>query len=80
MRAGYRGAAGRRRLRRTAPPVGGILQVRARAPDPDLIDQVAADDDRAAYWLDRLRRVAAITLDGTFVTGRIAARRGMIER
>ena len=42
-------------------PIGGFLDVRARAPDPDLIDRVAADADRTAYWRDRLRRVAILT-------------------
>ncbi|HEY7814486.1 MAG TPA: o-succinylbenzoate synthase [Nakamurella sp.] len=46
-------------------PIGGFLDVCARAPDPDLIERVAADADRTAYWMDRLRRVAAIMRGGT---------------
>lgn len=51
-------------------PVDGVLGVRDRAPDPDLLDDVAADPSTTAYWLDRLRAVAAITRLGTLVTGR----------
>lgn len=51
-------------------PVGGFLSVRDRAPDPDRIGRVAADAERTADWLARLRRVVEITPDGTFGTGR----------
>lgn len=51
-------------------PVDGILPVGGRAPEPGRIDRVAADPERTAAWLARLRRVAAITPDGTFDSGR----------
>jgi O-succinylbenzoate synthase len=51
-------------------PVGGFLTSGSRAPDPDRIDQVAADPAGTTYWLDRLRRVARLTGNGTFGSGR----------
>ncbi len=42
-------------------PVDGALTVAAPAPEPDRIDEVAADDDRAGYWRARLLRVAMLT-------------------
>jgi hypothetical protein len=46
-------------------PTGGFLEVPTRAPVPDLIDRVAADADRTAYWTARLRRVAILTRSRT---------------
>jgi len=45
------------------PPtvVDGMLPV--LRPDPDLVDEVAADDETAARWADRLRRVEALAAD-----------------
>lgn len=60
-------------------PVGGFLAFTERAPDPDRIDEVAADPARTAYWLDRLHRVAAITPDGTFGSGRTDRSAARIE-
>lgn len=40
-------------------PVRGALPVPRRAPEPVAADGVAAPDDRAAWWLARLDRVAA---------------------
>jgi O-succinylbenzoate synthase len=53
-----------------ARPVGGFLTATDRAPEPDRIDQVGADPATTTYWLDRLRRVARITVSGTFGSGR----------
>jgi len=50
-------------------PVDGCLDVPPRAPDPDLIDEVAADPERTAFWRRRLHRVAGVTWPGTFGTG-----------
>ncbi|HEY5880369.1 MAG TPA: o-succinylbenzoate synthase [Nakamurella sp.] len=61
-------------------PIAGFLDVPARAPEPELIDEVAAGAEGTAYWTARLHRVAAITPGGTFVTGRIGSGHGMIER
>ncbi len=61
-------------------PAGGVLAAGPRAPDPDRIDAVAADPDRTAYWLDRLRRVADITLGGTFGSGRSLPPSARIEQ
>lgn len=49
-------------------PVGGLLPVRSRAPEPDLIADWTADDDIAAYWHARLRRVADLLLTQRFST------------
>lgn len=51
-------------------PMHGLLPVLDRAPEPLLIDEVTPDADRTAYWIDRLRTVAAIMRSGTKVTGR----------
>jgi O-succinylbenzoate synthase len=51
-------------------PIGGFLAAQDRPPDPDRIDEVAAEAETTAYWRDRLRRVAGITPDGTFGSGR----------
>ena len=61
-------------------PTAGFLDVSSRAPDPELIDEVAAEAECAAYWNARLHRVAAITSGGTFGTERIGSGQGMIER
>jgi len=61
-------------------PVDGFLEVGERAPHPDRIDQVAADPERTAYWLDRLHRVARLTVDGTFGSGRISLSSATIDR
>lgn len=39
-------------------PVDGMLAAPSRAPEPDRLDEVAADADTRDYWLARLRRVA----------------------
>jgi O-succinylbenzoate synthase len=49
-------------------PVDGCMDVPSRAPDPDLIDEVAADPERTAFWRRRLHRVAGVTWSGTFGT------------
>ena len=41
-------------------PQDGRLQVLRRAPEPDRIDEFAADADTTASWLARLARVAAL--------------------
>jgi O-succinylbenzoate synthase len=48
----------------SAPPtvVDGMLPV--VRPDPDLVDEVAADDETAARWTERLRRVEALAAGG----------------
>ncbi|MTD14480.1 o-succinylbenzoate synthase [Nakamurella sp. YIM 132087] len=45
-------------------PDAGSLAVPRVAPDPDLREQWAADDEVRTWWLDRLRRVAALLLTG----------------
>ena len=40
--------------------VGGALLVRPAVPDPALLEATAAPPDRRAWWLDRLRRCAAL--------------------
>jgi O-succinylbenzoate synthase len=51
-------------------PRAGILPVGRVSPDPDLLEEHAASDDRRAWWLDRLARCHAIV-----ASGRISARR-----
>lgn len=41
-------------------PVDGRLPVPRSAPEPDRLDEVAADADTTAYWMERVRRVAAL--------------------
>jgi len=45
-------------------PVDGFLAVPGRAPQPDRLSEVGADRPTTAFWLDRLRRVAALVPDG----------------
>ena len=41
-------------------PVDGMLTVRRPAVDPELVEGVRADDERTAWWLDRIARVEAL--------------------
>ncbi len=41
-------------------PVDGVLAVRRPDIDTDLVEDVRADDERTAWWLDRIARVEAL--------------------
>jgi O-succinylbenzoate synthase len=41
-------------------PVGGLLPVLRRAPEPVRRNEFAADPERARWWRERLDRVAAL--------------------
>ena len=41
-------------------PVDGVLAVRRPDIDTDLVEAVRADDERTAWWLDRIARVEAL--------------------